>query len=100
MTAPVRFARQYYAEFDGPGERVIMADSRGAEYYGVVECGRGGKDLVGRRQKAIEAITNAITRGWPPGLCGIFVSLHTLDHAKRVDPERYGTPAQQQAGGP
>lgn len=83
--------RYYEAEFDGDAERVSMAQGR-AEFFMIVEVGKGGKELVARRERAVEILINAMKNGLAPGRHGVIVTPATLAAAKRAHPEKYGEP--------
>lgn len=79
-------------EFDGPAEIIHMADARGGDHWIKIECGRGGKDLVGRRERALAILVAAIAEAKPPGCQGVIATEATLLQAKRAHPEIYGPP--------
>jgi hypothetical protein len=83
--------RYYEAEFDGQAERVSMAQGR-AEFFMVVEVGKGGKELVARRERAVEILLAAMKDGLAPGRRGVIVTPATLAAARLAHPEKYGEP--------
>ena len=100
MTAPrptYNLHRFYSTEFDGEAERLSMADAGGREFFVILECGKGGRELAARRDRAVEILLGAMRDGLEPGLRGVIVTPHTLATAKGKQPETYGTPREEQA---
>lgn len=100
MSAPSRsytLHRFYSHEFDGDAERLSMADAKGAEYFALVEVGKGGRELLARRERAAAVLLTAMQQGWDPGRHAVVVTAHTLAHAKRAAPETYGSPREERA---